>query len=404
MRLGIDYGRHHLDLEVRDDRLATVHRQPAPPPLTDPAAAVRAALEKPCDFPPLRRALTPDDHVAIVVDEQVPRLAELLTPILEHLAEALVTPEAVTLVCAPPSGKQEWVEGLPDEFQEVRIEVHDPTDRKKLSYLATTKHGRRLYLNRTVVDADQVVVLSRRHYDPFLGYGGGEGALYPILSDEATRKEAFSRLNLAVPGATAWPLRQEAAEVAWLLGAPFLVQVIEGEGEEIAHIVGGTLGSSAEGQRLLDARWRESVVEPATTVVAGVSGDPARQDFADLARALANAARVVQPNGRIVLLTEVTPHTDAAVEMLREAEDPAEVLDEVRRHQTADLLAALQWASAAQKAKIYLLSGLDADMAEELFATPLDNASQAQRLLSADGSCLILPDAHKALAVPETHS
>ena len=37
------------------------------------------------------------------------------------------------------------------------------------------------------------------------------------------------------------------------------------------------------------------------------------------------------------------------------------------------------------------------DTAEELFATPLDHPGQAQRLLDAEGGCLILPDAHKVL-------
>jgi nickel-dependent lactate racemase len=399
MHVGIDYGRSHLDLEVPEGGLAVVQRPALAPPLVDPAAAVRDALENPHDFPALHRALTPDDHVAIVLDEHLPRLAELLTPVLEHLAAAHIMPEAITLLCPPPSGTQDWVNDLPDDFQDVRIEVHDPGDRRKLSYLATTKHGRRLYLNRTVVDADQVVVLTRRTYDPLLGYGGAEGALYPALCDETTRQEAAGKISLAVPGATAWPLRQEASEVAWLLGAPFLVQVIEGAGEDIVHVVGGSLGSSTETQRLLDARWRETVTGPVGTVVASISGDPARQGFADLAQALATASRVVQPNGRIILLTEITPRLGPATELLRQAETPAQALEILKHQKPADMAAAYQWASAAQKAHIYLLSGLDEEIAEELFATPLDNASQAQRLLTGNGPCLLLPDTHKALAV-----
>jgi len=399
MHLAIDYGRAQLQLDVPDARLATLSRPAPVAPVSDPAAAVRQALEHPFDFPALRRALTPDDHVAIVVDEHLPRLAELLTPILEHIAAARVTPEAITLLCPPPSGTQDWVNDLPDEFQDVRIEVHDPTDRRKLSYLATTKHGRRLYLNRTAVDADQLVVLTKRSYDPLLGYAGAEGAIYPALSDTATRQEAASKMSLAPPGGTAWPLRQEAAEVAWLLGAPFLVQVIEGAGEEIAHVVGGSLGSSTEGQRLLDARWRATVAGPVGTVVAGVSGDPARHGFTDLAQALASAARVVRDNGRIILLTEATPQLGAAAELLRQAETPAQALEWLRQQKPADMAAACQWASAAQKAHIYLLSGLDDETAEELFTTPLDHAGQTQRLLAADGAFLFLADAHKALAV-----
>src|SRR5262249_48001418 len=122
MRLGIAYGRQHLEVEVADSSLVGVDRPALAPPLADPGAAMRQALETPLGFPALRRALTPDDHVTIVVDEEVPHLAALLTAVLEHITNAGVHPEAITLVCAPPASSQDWLDDLPDEFQEVRVE------------------------------------------------------------------------------------------------------------------------------------------------------------------------------------------------------------------------------------------------------------------------------------------
>lgn len=399
MQVGIDFGQEHLNLDVREGSLVGVQRQPAAPAIADRKGAVRAALERPLGFPSLKRALTPDDHVTIVVDEQLSHLAEVLTPILEHITEAGVVPEAITLLCAPPASAQEWLDDLPDEFQEVRVEVHDPAERRKLSYLATTQRGRRIYLNRTAVDADQLVVLSRRGYDPLLGYSGSEGALYPALSDAATREELASHLSMAAPDEKTWPVRREAAEVAWLLGAPFMVQVIEGAGEDIIHVLGGLADTAEEGQRLLNARWRVAVDRPADTVLATLSGDPARHHFADLARAANAASRVVKPGGKIVLVTEANPALGPGAALLRQAEDPARALDLVRQHKPGDLTAVFHWAHAAQQAGIYLLSGLPADTVEELFAVPLEHAGQVQRLLAGGGSYLLLPDAHKTLAV-----
>jgi hypothetical protein len=187
--------------------------------------------------------------------------------------------------------------------------------------------------------------------------------------------------------------------VAWLLGAPFLVQIVEGSGEEIVHVLAGLADSSGEGQQLLDARWRQTVSGPADTVIASVSGNPDRQDFLDLARALACAARVVQPNGRIVLVSQAAPRLGPGAELLRQAQDPGRGLALLRQHTPRDMAAAFQWASAAERAQIYLLSGLPEQTAEELFAVPLEDAGQVQRLLSGGGSCLLLEDAHKALAV-----
>src|SRR5205814_2120912 len=150
------------------------------------------------------------------------------------------------------------------------------------------------YLNRTVVDADQLIVLSARRYDPLLGYAGTVGALFPRLSDAETKLLMNSELSNDVPDEKVWPARREAEEVAWLLGAPFMIQVIEGSGDEILHVLDGLADTSSEGERLLDARWRVSVDRRADVVVAGISGDPARHGFAELSQALACAARVVK--------------------------------------------------------------------------------------------------------------
>lgn len=397
MRIDMDCGLDHLEFEVADDRL--ISRLQAPAALTDPAAAVRAALEGPYAFPALRQALTPDDRISIVVDEELPRLAELLVPLLEHIHSAGVAPGAVTLLCAPSSSRQAWIEDLPDDFLDVRVEMSDPDDRRRMAYLATTHKGKRLYLNRTLVESDQIVVLSGRRYDPLLGYGGAEGSLYPAMSDKETRQEMSHRVNLGVPEATPWPARRAAAETAWLLGAPFFVQVVESASDGVAQVVAGTEEASREGQRVLDANWRRRVPEAADLVIAALSGDPARHTFASLTAALASAARVVQPGGRIALLTEAAPVLGPEIDLFRSADDPQEVLERLRGKQTVELAPVLQWAGAAHQAHINLLSGLPDEIVEELFATPLHEAREVQRLLDAGGSCLFLPDAHKMLAV-----
>lgn len=399
MRIGIEYGLEHIDFEVAAGRLVGSHRAPAAPSLPDPVAAVRQALEAPSGFPPLRRALTPDDHVVIVVDEHLPHLEALLVPVVEHIRQAGVARAAITILCPASDSSHAWLEERPEALRDIDVEFHDPQNRQRLSYLAATRHGRRIYLNRTAVDADQIVVLAGRGYDPLLGYSGAEGSLFPALSDDATRRDLAGRLSNAAPGNSPGPVLQEATEVAWLLGAPFMVQVIEGLGDNLAHVLGGLAATNAEGRQLLNARWHLTVDCPADTVVASLSGDPARHDFAALGRALAAAARVVKPGGRIVLLSRSAPHLGPGAESLRRVDDSESALSLLREEMPPDMAAAFQWATAAREATVYLLSGLPHEVAEELFTTPLDHAGQAQRLLNGDGSCLFLEDAHKIMAV-----
>ena len=134
-------------------------------------------------------------------------------------------------------------------------------------------------------------------------------------------------------------------------------------------------------------------------VVASLSGDPARQTFADLAAAAACAARVVQPDGRIVLLSQTPPGLAAETACAFGSGRAQTVLERLKDQPTMQQLPAWRWAGAANRADLFLLSGFDDQTVEDLFATPLENGAGVQRLLDAGGTCLFLEDAHKARAV-----
>src|SRR5262245_11809311 len=186
-------------LTVPAERAVELRRAAFTTPTQSPAELAREALEHPYEFEAMRRALTPDDHVAIVLDPTLPELGPILAEVLTHLHSAGIPLEAVT-VLTPPGSTDAWLDEVPDEFADVRTEIHDPTDRQKLAYLATTGGGRRLYLNRTLVDADFVVVVSGRRYDPHTGYEGAEASVFPTFSDEETRNSLVGELSIKAPG------------------------------------------------------------------------------------------------------------------------------------------------------------------------------------------------------------
>lgn len=134
MKVGIDFAREHLDVEVRAEALVRMKRGPPAPPLPDTGAAVRAALESPLRFPPLCRALTPDDHIVIVVDEHLPHREDLLPPLLEHVLRANVALASVTLLFASPTSSESWIESLPAELRGVQVKVHDRSENRQFRH------------------------------------------------------------------------------------------------------------------------------------------------------------------------------------------------------------------------------------------------------------------------------
>lgn len=375
-------------LSLPGDRRVELRRAALAPPTASAAELARAALEKPFGFEPLRRALTPDDRVTVVLDPDVPHAGEILGEVLAHLRTAGVESEAVTVVTPP---------GPSRDFPGVRVEIHDPGERKKLAYLASTKAGRRLYLNRTLVDADFVIILSGRDYDPLAGYAGAEVSLFPALADDEARHAFDGQFTADAPTADAWPVRAEAAEVTRLLGMPFLVQVIAGAEGTVQDVVAGLPNSSDEGVRRQDARWRGTVDEEPDTVVAAVGGEPDRITFLDLAKAAAAAARVVRKGGRIAVLTSAAPDLGDGARLLRTMDGPTGARKLLAKEKPGDWAAAWLWAFAARNHSLFLASGYPDDVAEELFATPVHSAAEVQRLIDSGSKVLLIPDAHRTM-------
>jgi nickel-dependent lactate racemase len=397
MRIALTVGRNPLELDLDEGRLVAALAGPVA--LANPGVALSAALEAPAGYPALRRALTPGDRVALVLDEELANLELLLIPLLDHISSAGVQPDSITVVCPTSRLEQTWIDQLPDAYEDVQIETHDSKDRRRSSYLATTSGGRRLYLNRSVVDADQVVVLSGRRYDLALGHGGAEGVFFPALADAEAQAETAHSFSFDVPGEEPWPLRREAIEVSWLLGQPFFVQVIASAGDGVAAVVAGASDASLEGQRLLDHYWKKEVDRRSEVVVATVSGDPSRHTFADLAAAVSTAARVVQPGGRVILLSGARPALGPGSDVLRANDDPRQALSALEKTYTAGSAPAMQWAVAACHARLSVYSPLPEETIEELYSTPLAGIEQVQKLLRNADSYVVLEDAHRMMCM-----
>lgn len=378
-------------LAVPREKRIELARAPQVPPPAPAGELVRAALEKPHNFEPLRRALTPDDRVCVVADPRLPHFVPMLCEVLAHVGSAGVNLSAVT-VLSPPGASDAWTDELPDDFADVTAETHDPANEKRLAYLATTKGGRRVYLNRSLVEADFTIALTGRRYCPARQYAGAEVALFPELSNEETRAAHAGPFTRERP----WGGRDEAEEVVWLLGTPFFVQVIEGAGDSVQEVVAGLVESSAEGKRRQDARWKLTAPGRAEVVVAALSGARGRVTFLDVARAAANAARVVRPGGRVAVLTDAAPDLGDAVRWLRDLDEPKAPAQRLARERPADWAECRYWCAAAHKAGVFLASGYPDDLVEELFATPIRTRSEVQRLIDGAASAIVIPDAHKA--------
>jgi hypothetical protein len=388
MRISVDFQDESLDFEIPEDRVVGHWSGPGPASALDTRAMVRAAFESPSDFPPLRRAVVPGDRVVVPLDPSTPDLA----PILEAMALILRSSEveSITVVSTDP-GPSRLPEGM-------SWRVHDPDERSQISYLASTREGRRVYLNKDLTDADIVVPVGTLGYDASMGYRGPWSVIYPGLSDRETLARHAGMPSEAAPDRDRpSPSLVESAEVTWLLGCQFQVGVLPGISGVLRVVAGLESAVRAEGSIAVDEAWTFRAEERADVVVAGIGAPGRPTSIDDLAGGLATAARLVRQGGKIVALSRARGEAGPALRRIGGAENPRAALNRLRGHEAdPDYLAARRISETIARADVYLHSALDADLVDDLALIAIDRPEEARKLAAAAPSCILIGQADRA--------
>jgi hypothetical protein len=365
-------------LEVSAQTLAAVWMGPPELDARVLATRIAQALDAPRDYPSLRENVVPGDRVRFVVDLETPAWPAIVEAMIERLLRAGVALADIAVVGPPGSDRPAGAYLAP----EVAWLTHVPEDRAELAYLANTKRGRRVYLNRQLVDADVVLPIGRLWHDEPFGLRGPWSVIFPDASDTATRREfrggALKQLAHPEPGIGHG---KEAAEVGWLLGARLQVAVLSG-GSGLADVLAGDVSGLLDaGHDLVERHWTFPVSERADLVIAGVgeSGSPGGWDA--ITRAIASAQEIVAKSGRIVVASRAIQAPGPALQHLAEADDPAEALRSLHAlEDQPDYPAALRLARRDLAVPVALLSHLSNTTVDDLGLVALRDLAEIEKL------------------------
>ncbi len=396
----LPYGRDG-SIVLDPDVAAVLEVWPAPAPISDMRSAVRAAIDSPIEFPPLKQCVFPDDRIAIVLDRFTPGGADIIAGVWVAFEQAGVAPTDVTILQPAdyhPGKLSDPRSGLPPAVQrDMAWEVHDPVSGSKVAYLAATTSGERVYLSRSLIDADTSITIGSVGFDPVLGYRGTNSVLFPGLSTPETFARFMGEGHAELGPDESRPIRQMIDEISWLLGNQFTLQILPTVRGRAAAVIGGMNEPVLRaGIKQLNSAWRITAEERYANVVVTIDEDDAGTRWSHVASAIDVARRLVQREGRIIVLSDLAAPPDMGVRMLAESRAPKEILKRVREVAPPDMLAATQIAQALDWANVSLLSKLDVDTVESLFMLPLKNAEDAQRLLATLNEGLAIPGAQRA--------
>jgi nickel-dependent lactate racemase len=402
----IRYGKTQiLSLNVPAESLVAECSNSRNTPLDDPAAAVAAALMSPLSYPPLKQAVVPGDQVVIALDAGTPQVASVVAGIVHTLCDASVEAGDITILApeVPAGGglaelRKKVLAGLDHGVaRDVQVAIHDPVGEGKLAYLAATSDGHPIYLNRLLCDADVVLPVETARVDSSLGYLGVHACLYPGFSDRETQA------RFRVPAATTvrnqqQRHREEANEVAWLLGIQFALQIIPGPGDSVLHVLAGQVDEIAsQSQRLCRKAWTFSVPRWANLVIASIEGGDDQQTWENFGRALFAASQVCAESGTIVLCTELRCQPGPALQCLVGHGRSVDILNRLNHECSADAVSASLLMEACESKHIYLLSGLSEQTVEDLGLGFVSEPDDIARLSQRHPSCILLADAHRAM-------
>ncbi|WP_169980608.1 lactate racemase domain-containing protein [Tautonia rosea] len=393
MRVAVAFQDEQVAFDVSDDRLVAAWNGPEGMSRDALRDHFRRDLEEPRGYPPLRQNVVPGDRVALAIDPDVPDVARLVAIVSEVLTEAGVESiEAVSLGPIPPSQRDDWPASI-------RLETHAPASEntQTMAYLASTQAGRRIYLNRTLTEADVVVPIGGLGFDEVLGYRGPWSTIFPGLSNAETQQsERDAPAGVGHRG----PVLEESGEVSWLLGSLFHVGVLPGRSGAAGLFVGEAGEVREAGIQAVDDAWTFRPESRAELVIAGIGAPGRPTSLDDLAKGLATAMTLVHRGGKIAVLSRVAGTPGPALQRLMALDDPSrggvKALREARKE--PDALTALAIAEALAWADLYLLSALDDQLVDDLGMIALGSADEARRLAGGASSCVVLSQADRTRA------
>jgi hypothetical protein len=350
---------------------------------TDLRARVQDELLRKSQPASLRQTLTPDDRVVIVTDPTLPVLPELLEPVLDQLIHAGIEPDRITLLTSATGTDTEWIECLDDRFLDIRTEVHDPQDSKKLSYLASTKTNRRIYLNRSMVDADQLIILQRLGPNETPAERAAR-VLFPVYADIEIQ-EQFNQAHRKIS--------DEAREVIWLLGLPVILSAIPGNGSEIADAVITLSNDVHTAKERYDLIWGGTAA-PSDLTILGLVDDRPELPLESLWRALSAAQKVAEVDTPIVVLAGEVAGILPFLGSVRQAEELDSELSESSQVR--------KWLELARRNRLFLsFAGVDDDWIEGALAVSIRQSAELQRLIDSAERVQVLIDPHRMNLVSE---
>ncbi|WP_407931892.1 lactate racemase domain-containing protein [Geomesophilobacter sediminis] len=305
--------------ELPPERVLAVLRPQGISPAGAPEELVERALDGCADQ--LSRFQAGEKVVIVTSDITRATGSEVYLPILvDRLNRAGIPDRDIEIVIAlgihRKQTEPEHRKILGSLFGRIRVSDHDCDDPGQLIYLGNTSTGVPVELNRTVAEADRLILTGTVTFHYFAGFGGGRKSILPgVASRKSCMASHFAVLNpgegtgkskLAVTANLEGnPVHQAMYEACAMRPPEFILNtVLSADKKIVAAFAGDWREAHREGCSFLSAHFSYPVAELADLVVVSCGGFPKDINTIQAHKSMEYGSHALKPGGVMILLAE----------------------------------------------------------------------------------------------------
>jgi len=370
-------------------------------PIVDFKAAVLQALANPIQSQPFSQLFKKGEKVVIIVSD-ITRLSvrshEFLPILLNELNKLGIPDGDVSIIMSTGDHRGQTV----DEYRLIvgeetlnRVDIYDhDCHAEDLASLGTSSRGTRVFMNRQTVEADRIILTGGISYHMIAGFGGGRKSICPGVCGYQTIQDNHGLSIKAQPGEVGTgiletnPVSLDMEEVTEMVSPDFLLNVIVDEHKQFIGVVAGNWRQAhVEGTKLVEEAFGIPISTKAEVVIASSGGYPKDIQLYQSIKALDNAAYAADAGGHIILVSECFdgPGPDSFLSWFQ-YKTYEEMSQALYANFTMPGFVALRTAEILKNNTVYLVSGLDQSIVENVGMRPVQSVDEALELIMCNNN------------------
>jgi len=382
----VPYGNQELKIKINDANLAGVIVANNVP-IADEAETLRYAITHPIQSKSLEDFLKGAEDVLFIVND-----ATRPTPtsrVLDSIFQ-IVKPRNPSFIVAtgthrfPTEAEYYQIFGHFYYDYKPQIFAHDSRADHEMVYIGTSRGGTRLMVNKRVMAAGKLVIISSVEPHYFAGYTGGRKSFFPGVASYASIEQNHRHSMLPEAKILALegnPVHEDMVDALQSLKDKeiFSIMTVLDKDHRIYSAASGDINASFKAAADKANEVFVVRIPEKADIVVTVAKFPMDIDFYQSVKAVDNAKLALKDKGIIILVSSCRAGTGDTgfIKLMSSCNNPKDVFDRIKEGYVVGYHKAAKLAEIYMWAEIYGVTDLPDDLLKSMFIKPFDSLQQA---------------------------